>query len=134
MASSPLCARPREETPGNARTRIRLASAYEQAWAMDNHNPYAAREAARWAVLAQQANPEGREGYLTELELRARFANLYLRLQDNLANEVKKKKATEEDRKRIQAKLQSDLQEQRVLIVTVLQRCVDLDPTDAPLR
>jgi len=94
------------------------------------------RPGRRRAGRSWRSRPTGRARGATSPSSNCgpRFANLYLRLQDNLANEVKKKKATEEDRKRIQAKLQSDLQEQRVLIVTVLQRCVDLDPTDAPLR
>jgi putative inorganic carbon (HCO3(-)) transporter len=103
------------EDPNNARIAVHLARAYGQLWTLDR---MASLDAARKAILAaqqaEQLDPDGREGYEAEYQLRMSFG------QGRALN--KGEQAAKESRQEFQ------------LAAEALERMVPKDPTDAPLR
>jgi hypothetical protein len=128
----------RSEDPrrgGNVRTRVLLASWWVQQWAI---SPVAQRNAdtggkgIAWAVLAQTANPEGREGYRAEYEARVRIAGVMRLLEQRMEMEAKNLKLPEPQRQnnlRIAQDLKARIQKQYLLAAQALEPYVPRDPT-----
>jgi O-antigen ligase len=127
---------------GNARIRIQLGATYADIWDRDHRDTTASR-AISWLVLAQDINPKDLTAYLLELKFRQRAVDLYIvgkagNLCELLASPVspwfKLRPIHDDEYHRREAYFDAQISQQRAVIADVLQRCVQLDPTDAPLR
>lgn len=96
------------EDPADIEPLLALAHWTGERWKLFPGDPEIARRAVLYAVLAQQLDPEGRDGYLTEYRLRLQFAQ---RAQDP-----------------------AQVKEQYGLAARALRQVVDRDPTEARLR
>jgi hypothetical protein len=123
-----------KDDPGNARLRIHQAIWFGQLWSKETSNRAAGEQAFAHAGLAQQLNPESKDGYLAEYEVRARTAAILQNLLRDLDDQVRKGKIDAKRQWTIRGRLTGFLVEQRNLTVEALEKVVALDPTDAPVR
>lgn len=144
--------RARKEDPDNTRLLVLLATWNGQLWAMAPDAagrgsgsdpsrfpspPTSADRAVSYAVLAQQVNPNGPDGYLAELDVRLRIATVLRQVIRRIEQEPPKGTQpvpSPEERKVIVARLQTKVREQYQLAGEVIERYLPFDPTDPVLR
>jgi hypothetical protein len=75
-----------KEDPGNMRLRVELANWFGELDRLRNQS--VSRQAVDWAREARKANPEGREGFEVEADVRTRFARFQIVQAENLEKEA----------------------------------------------
>ena len=125
---------------GNVRTRVMLATWWVQEWMISppsRRNVEMGKRGIAYAIRAQQANPEDRDGYLAEYNARLSIAAAMKLQVKRMEDESKKRKMDEKQKKALRAGIegqQGQIRELGLLAARALEPYIPRDPTDPELR